>query len=252
MVISVKEVHKRGFIHRDVKASNFVLDRENRRVFIVDFGLAKKHLDSDNHPVAKRKNADFRGTVSFASLNAHNNIDLARRDDMWSLYFTMLDFLNEKLEWREQRDFTIVQVKDIKTKCLKGPKRKLWVGPTKGVKEVQDILNHIQSLHYADMPNYELVVNYLLQIYNNYDMIQKLVPSSNNNFVWELKKRPFPHCQDLYSLDTMMRQSRTNDFQEYFNLHRSSQQQVMRLSKPGLFEPQPAQNNVFEITPVNQ
>jgi len=46
--------------------------------------------------------------VSFASLNAHNNIDLARRDDMWSLYFTMLDFLNEKLEWREQRDFTIV------------------------------------------------------------------------------------------------------------------------------------------------
>ena len=107
-VISVKEVHRRGFIHRDVKASNFVLDRENRRVFIVDFGLAKKHLDANHQPVAKRKNADFRGTVSFASLNAHNNIDLARRDDMWSLYFTMLDFLNEKLEWREQRDFTIV------------------------------------------------------------------------------------------------------------------------------------------------
>ena len=108
MVISVKEVHKRGFIHRDVKASNFVLDRENRKVYIVDFGLAKKHLDAENQPVPKRKNADFRGTVSFASLNAHNNVDLARRDDMWSLYFTMLDFLNEKLEWREQRDFTIV------------------------------------------------------------------------------------------------------------------------------------------------
>ncbi len=154
MVISVKEVHKRGFIHRDVKASNFVLDRENRKVYIVDFGLAKKHLDSENTPLPKRKNADFRGTVSFASLNAHNNIDLARRDDMWSLYFTMLDFLNEKLEWREQRDYTIVQVKDIKTKCLKSPKRKLWVGPTKGVKEVHEIFNHIQGLHYADMPDY--------------------------------------------------------------------------------------------------
>ena len=55
----------------------------------------------------------------------------------------MLDFLNEKLEWREQRDYTIVQVKDIKTKCLKSPKRKLWVGPTKNVKEVHDIFNHI-------------------------------------------------------------------------------------------------------------
>ena len=48
MVISIREVHNRGFIHRDVKASNFVLDRENRQVYIVDFGLAKKHLDSDN------------------------------------------------------------------------------------------------------------------------------------------------------------------------------------------------------------
>jgi tau tubulin kinase len=67
----------------------------------VDFGLAKKHLDSNNMPVPKRKSADFRGTVSFASLHAHLSIDLSRRDDLWSLYFTMLDFLNEKLEWRE-------------------------------------------------------------------------------------------------------------------------------------------------------
>ena len=96
-----------------------------------------------------------------------------------------------------------MQVKDIKTKCLKSPKRKLWVGPTKGVKEVQDILNHIQSLHYADMPNYELVINHLLQIYNNYEMIQKLSP--NNAYVWELKKKPFPHFSDLYSLDSMMK-----------------------------------------------
>ena len=173
MVIAVEEVHKRGFIHRDVKASNFVLDRENQQVYIVDFGLAKKHLDSDGQPVAKRRNADFRGTVSFASLNAHNNIDLARRDDMWSLYFTILDFLNEKLEWREQRDYTIVHVKEIKTRCLRNPKRKLWVGPTKNVKEVKEILDHIQTLSYNDTPDYGFVRDKLYQIYNNYDMIAK-------------------------------------------------------------------------------
>jgi len=43
-------------------------------VFIVDFGLAKKHLDDKKEPMTQRKKADFRGTVSFASLNAHNNI----------------------------------------------------------------------------------------------------------------------------------------------------------------------------------
>jgi len=46
MVTSIREVHERGFIHRDVKASNFVLCREQRRVYIVDFGLAKRHIDS--------------------------------------------------------------------------------------------------------------------------------------------------------------------------------------------------------------
>jgi len=51
-----------------------VLSRDNKHVFIVDFGLAKKHLDDNKVPVPQRKKADFRGTVSFASLNAHNNI----------------------------------------------------------------------------------------------------------------------------------------------------------------------------------
>jgi hypothetical protein len=52
-----------------------VLSRDNKQVFIVDFGLAKRHLMEDlKTPVAARKKADFRGTVSFASLNAHNNV----------------------------------------------------------------------------------------------------------------------------------------------------------------------------------
>lgn len=61
------------------------------------------------------------------------------------------------------------------------------------------------------MPNYELVINHLLQIYNNYDMIQKPFPAGNG-FVWELKKRPLPHCNDVYHLDNLMKVSRTTDF----------------------------------------
>lgn len=51
-----------------------MLSRDNKHVYIVDFGLAKKHLDDYKHPMPQRKKADFRGTVSFASLNAHNNV----------------------------------------------------------------------------------------------------------------------------------------------------------------------------------
>ena len=41
---------------------------------MVDFGLAKLHLNEDGKPIEKRESADFRGTVTFASLNAHNKV----------------------------------------------------------------------------------------------------------------------------------------------------------------------------------
>jgi serine/threonine protein kinase len=46
MLDSIDNVHSRGFIHRDIKPSNFVIGKGDisGKVFIIDFGLAKKHL----------------------------------------------------------------------------------------------------------------------------------------------------------------------------------------------------------------
>lgn len=150
--------------------SNFVLSTDNKHVYIVDFGLAKKHLTDEKVPVAQRKKADFRGTVSFASLNAHNNIvshtqpkikllqDLSRRDDLWSLYFVILDFLNEKLKWREQKEYTMDEVKNIKIDCLGNPEDKLW-HETKHLQEVKVIFQHLNELEYVDKPDYQKIRN---------------------------------------------------------------------------------------------
>jgi hypothetical protein len=78
-------------------------------------------------------------------LNAHNNIDLSRRDDLWSLYFVMLDFLEEKLKWREVKEYTMDQVKDIKTRCLDDPEPLLW-DKTKNIEEVKEIYRYIRGL----------------------------------------------------------------------------------------------------------
>ena len=69
------------------------MGRDSKTIFIADFGLAKCHINKDGQVSTPRRNADFRGTVSFASLNAHNWIDLGRRDDLWSWFFVLLDFL---------------------------------------------------------------------------------------------------------------------------------------------------------------
>lgn len=76
MLSAVEEVHNMGYIHRDIKPSNFVMGegKTRNRVYIVDFGLGKAHLTSEGVPVEQRKAVDFRGTIAYASLNAHNKI----------------------------------------------------------------------------------------------------------------------------------------------------------------------------------
>ena len=85
---------------------------------------------------------------------------------MWSLYFVILDFLNEKLKWREQKEYTMDEVKNIKQECLSNPEEKLWIG-TKHIQEVKNIFNHINSLTYKDRPNYLLIRNQLKSILQN-------------------------------------------------------------------------------------
>ena len=75
MLNAIEEVHKAGIIHRDIKPSNFVMGKTNSdrlNVFLVDFGLAKDHLNlNTGKPHQARWHTDFRGTIPYASLSAH-------------------------------------------------------------------------------------------------------------------------------------------------------------------------------------
>ncbi|CAH2253972.1 jg9939 [Pararge aegeria aegeria] len=51
LLVALRHVHSFGVIHRDVKPSNFLYDRENRRYLLVDFGLAQR-ASSEPPPAA--------------------------------------------------------------------------------------------------------------------------------------------------------------------------------------------------------
>jgi len=75
MLDSIENLHNKGYIHRDIKPSNFVMDVNNsNQVYMVDFGLAKQHLDGNGTAIPARTNTDFRGTLTYASVNAHNKL----------------------------------------------------------------------------------------------------------------------------------------------------------------------------------
>jgi hypothetical protein len=71
--------------------------------------------------------------------------------------------LNEKLKWREQKEYTMEEVKNIKTECLNNPEEKLWI-VTKDIPEVKHIFHHLKALNYKDQPNYEFIRGQLKNI----------------------------------------------------------------------------------------
>lgn len=85
--------------------ANFLIGPEGTplqgTVFLGDLGLAKIHLDEAGQVLPHRRITDFRGTIPYASLSAHFGCELGRKDDLWSFFFIILEFLNQDLIWRE-------------------------------------------------------------------------------------------------------------------------------------------------------
>ncbi|KAH8872908.1 Tau-tubulin kinase likesator [Schistosoma japonicum] len=185
-ITALQTLHDAGFLHRDVKPSNFAIQRGKTKdslhriqVTLLDFGLARPY--TINGPGTEVRNArqvvGFRGTVRYASINAHAHQDLARRDDLWSLFYMFIEFICGQLPWRRIRDKELVGQMKM---ALNHKELAIKSGLPEDI--VTPWITHLEQLEYKSMPNYEMLIACL----NDWLVLHKIQES--DCYDWESSK----------------------------------------------------------------
>lgn len=155
MINCIRDLHKLGFIHRDIKPGNFLVrpDKENP-ICLIDFGLSRSYIDPETgQHKPPREDPGYTGTVRYASLHAHDEFELSRRDDMISWFYSMVELAKGKLPWPGSDDkeetIRLKRTMTIEEICTEMPP------------EFISIYDHIINLKYEQAPNYDLIITYL-------------------------------------------------------------------------------------------
>jgi len=155
MINRIEYTHSKNFIHRDIKPDNFLMGigRHCNKVFIIDFGLAKKFRDNKTRQhIPYREDKNLTGTARYASINAHMGYEQSRRDDMESLGYVLMYFNRGSLPWQGLKAATKKQkYEKISEKKMSTPVEVLAKGfPA----EFAMYLNYCRGLKFEEAPDY--------------------------------------------------------------------------------------------------
>ena len=103
IIFILQSIHEKDLVHRDIKPDNFLLGNNEinkKQIYIIDFGFCKSLENITN----TKKTTGLIGSLTYASLNAHNYTELSYNDDLESLGYMLIYFYQGFLEWQKIED----------------------------------------------------------------------------------------------------------------------------------------------------
>ena len=94
---ALQALHLVGFTHNDVKPSNIMIDfAKNGQVkaTLIDFGFAKKFVDSNNNHIEQSEIDMFQGNLVYSSYSQMNFESTSRKDDLISIFYLLATMMN--------------------------------------------------------------------------------------------------------------------------------------------------------------
>lgn len=144
----LKIIHEKGLIHRDIKPDNFLFGMDSKNdLYLIDFGFCKSYLNNNEH-VKMKPTHSMIGSINYASIMSHKRYELSRRDDMESLCYILLYFINGTLPWSNENDED--KVINLKNKIINGNEYPAVI---------LDYLKYVRTMEYEEKPNYYLIMD---------------------------------------------------------------------------------------------
>ncbi|XP_062596133.1 mitogen-activated protein kinase kinase kinase 2-like [Saccostrea cucullata] len=89
-------LHEKGYIHRDLKAANILLDIDKKNIKLADFGVSRFR-----NTISSGQVKTFTGTIYWMSPEMITKEGYGTKTDIWSLACVILEMFTTRTPWSE-------------------------------------------------------------------------------------------------------------------------------------------------------